>query len=271
MVEPPVDNPQLRALVELARKQPDPIVRTTVDDVRRGVQREQASARRGWVYGGVLAAAASLLAWFAVGPASSNRATSERDGVAAERTVDERARGGEADVVDGARGGAKAVGTSRAITPQLVPEDTPTPEGDAAADASADAEDASPGQDAFAEEATAPDAADDHGAAEPTPSVDRPSAAELSREAEAALASGDRNEAIRILTKLVRMYPRAAQTGAGLVDLGRLLRQSGRNDRARCAYETYLARFPSAALRPEVEHALTKLGAGPKCRGLRPQ
>lgn len=275
MVEPPVDNPQLRALVELAQAQPDPILRTTMSDVREGVSRQQSRVRRGWAYGGVLAAAAAVVAWFAIGPATTALDASGRDsGVAAERTVDGQAREGAASVVDASPVPRSPAGV---VAPSPVPSDAPADPNGAADAPSVPADGQLSAGDPTGEQSTlespTDDVADDSEAADAAPpkAVDKPSAAALSSQAEAALVRGDRSDAIRILSKLARTYPRATQTGAGLVDLGRLLRQSGRVDRARCAYQAYLDRFPSAALRPEVERELAKLGAGPDCRGLRPR
>lgn len=97
-----------------------------------------------------------------------------------------------------------------------------------------------------------------------------PSAAELARSAERALAAGERDEAVAIYRQLIRKHPRASQTRAAVLDLARLLRASGQIDEARCAYRLYLERWPDSAVRTEVESQLDRLGTGPRCRGLSP-
>lgn len=94
---------------------------------------------------------------------------------------------------------------------------------------------------------------------------------ELAIHAERALARGDRRAAITALTMLVRSYPRAPETRTGLVDLARLRTATGDEDRARCAYELALKRWPTASTAPDVRRALDRLGAGPPCRGLTPK
>lgn len=96
----------------------------------------------------------------------------------------------------------------------------------------------------------------------------RPSALELAREAEAELGAGDRDGAIAVLQTLVRTHPRSGAARAGLLDLARLHKAAGQPDRARCAYELYLQRWPTSRLRDDVQSALDKLGEGRACRGL---
>jgi tetratricopeptide (TPR) repeat protein len=96
-----------------------------------------------------------------------------------------------------------------------------------------------------------------------------PSAGELAELAEKSLSRGRRPAAIRHLRRLVSTYPRSTEAGRGLLDLGRLQRAEGDVDAARCAYQLYLDRYPKGALVAEVERALTRLGDGPQCRGLR--
>lgn len=97
-----------------------------------------------------------------------------------------------------------------------------------------------------------------------------PSAAELARAAEQALAAGQREQAIAHYRQLVRKHPRASQTRAAVLDLARLLRVSGEADEARCAYRLYLERWPQSSVRAEVESQLERLGEGPRCRSLNP-
>jgi hypothetical protein len=97
-----------------------------------------------------------------------------------------------------------------------------------------------------------------------------PSAAELARAAERSMAAGRRDETIKILTQLVRRYPKSSPARAALFDLGRLLRASGRNDEARCAYKLIRSRWPNDPMRGEIDRVLTSLGNGPGCRGLQP-
>jgi tetratricopeptide (TPR) repeat protein len=106
---------------------------------------------------------------------------------------------------------------------------------------------------------------------QPKPTLDGPpSAAELARAAERSMAAGRRDETIRLLTQLVRRYPKSSPARAALFDLGRLLRASGRNDEARCAYHLLRQRWPSDAMRGEIDRVLKSLGDGPECRGLQP-
>ncbi|MEZ4385258.1 MAG: hypothetical protein R3A79_28275 [Nannocystaceae bacterium] len=100
---------------------------------------------------------------------------------------------------------------------------------------------------------------------------EEPTAAELAELAEKSLSRGRRPAAIRHLRRLVSTYPRSTEAGRGLLDLGRLQRAEGDVDGARCAYQLYLDRYPKGALVAEVERALTRLGDGPQCRGLRPR
>ena len=87
-------------------------------------------------------------------------------------------------------------------------------------------------------------------------------AAALARTAEQKMAAGDWTGAIEALESLVRKHPRSAAAKAGLLDLARLYRADGRSDRARCAYGTYLERWPGSRVQGEVEQALADLGGG---------
>jgi hypothetical protein len=96
------------------------------------------------------------------------------------------------------------------------------------------------------------------------------SAAALAREAEELLAAGDRGQAIATLRRLVETYPNASQTRPALLDLARLLKSSGREKQARCAYELYLDRWPNTSVTAEVESSLERLRKA-KCSGLDPK
>lgn len=96
------------------------------------------------------------------------------------------------------------------------------------------------------------------------------SAAALAREAELLLEAGKREQAIEIYRQLLRKYPRAGQARAATLDLARLLRAAGRLDEARCAYRLHIERWPESPVRPDVEAQLSRLGDGPRCRGLTP-
>lgn len=103
------------------------------------------------------------------------------------------------------------------------------------------------------------------------PAAAGPTPAALAREAEAQMAAGDRQGAIRTLRRLVTRHGRSAAAQAGLIDLGRLLKATGHANEARCAYGLFLARWPGHALAGDVTRAREALGPGPACDGLRPQ
>jgi hypothetical protein len=103
------------------------------------------------------------------------------------------------------------------------------------------------------------------------PSASEPSASELAREAERQLIAGKRDEATRLLRKLVRKYPRAPESKAALMDLASQEGLAGDPDRARCAYQLYLERWPHSEVRAEINKQIAKLGEGPSCRGLDPR
>ncbi|MFV8750966.1 tetratricopeptide repeat protein [Nannocystaceae bacterium ST9] len=107
--------------------------------------------------------------------------------------------------------------------------------------------------------------------AEPTPRSSEPSASELARAAERQLLAGSRADAIATLRKLVRKYPRTPQARTALMDLAAQERLAGSPDRARCAYQLYLERWPHSEVRSEIDKQLAKLGQGPACRGLDPR
>jgi len=94
--------------------------------------------------------------------------------------------------------------------------------------------------------------------AAPTPSAD-----ELLRTAQDALAAKDTTSAIRKYSALVRHHPRSAQARAARVSLGRLQLSSGRAKKALAQFDRYLE-GPGGGLRREAElgriDALRKLG-----------
>jgi len=93
----------------------------------------------------------------------------------------------------------------------------------------------------------------------------------LARRAEALLTAGQRDGAISVLTRLTTVHAHAPAARGALLDLAPLLKAAGRPDEARCAYQLYLARYPGKAqLADDVRKALTRLGDGPACDGLRP-
>ncbi|MDC0721025.1 tetratricopeptide repeat protein [Nannocystis bainbridge] len=98
------------------------------------------------------------------------------------------------------------------------------------------------------------------------------SPSDLARHADALLAAGRRDAAIRVLDLLVTTHPDSPPARAALLDLARLLKAASRADEARCAYALYLARYPGKEqLADEVEAALSRLGPGPACTDLRPR
>ncbi len=90
-----------------------------------------------------------------------------------------------------------------------------------------------------------------------------PSADELLRTAQDALAAKDTAGAIRKYSALIRHYPQSAQARAAQVSLGRLQLSSGRAKKALAQFDRYLA-APGGGLRREAElgriDALRKLG-----------
>ncbi len=94
----------------------------------------------------------------------------------------------------------------------------------------------------------------------------------LARRAERLLTAGKREPAIKLLTQIVTTHPEHPTARGALLDLGPLLKASGRTDEARCAYRLYLERYPGKRqLADQVEKALNRLGDGPACRGLKPR
>jgi len=99
----------------------------------------------------------------------------------------------------------------------------------------------------------------------------RPSAADLSRQAEEALQRRDTHAALTLLRRLATAYPRAPEARTGLLDLARLEASNGDPRRAVCAFRLYLERWPAASVRPEVERALAGLPQKVTCRSLKPR
>jgi hypothetical protein len=234
---PSVEHPQLRALVELARAQRLPTLRTELPMIRAGVARRRHARARGVVFATVLAAAAVLLAW-----------SLRQRGV----ELDARVRGEQAErVLDDPDGGVAIEPPHRDAAPRALPTEVPTP-------------------------SVEPEPTEVVPETRPAPVPGEPTrkpvldAAALARQAEQAMAEQRRGDAIRALVTLVRRYPRSSAARAALLDLGRLLRADGRRDEARCAYRQLVKRWPTDPMRTEIDRALASLGDGPACRGLQP-
>lgn len=244
---PAVRQPRLLELVELARAQPLPPLRTGSDAILRAVAQRRSARTRTVVVGVVLCAAAAWVLWTGVVPAWT-RVAPETSGDQAARVLEAATPGGEATPRQ-----PDATATRRAAesNPSALPEPTPigpTPIEPTPID---------PGEDTPAD----PDAS-----APPTTT----SPATLAREAERAMAERRTDDAIALLTTIVRKHPRHPAAKAALFDLGRLHRNAGRDDEARCAYELLARRWPDGPGSDEVGAVLGALGAGPRCRGLRP-
>jgi hypothetical protein len=294
-----VENPQLRALVELARAQRPPELRVTIEDVWRRGDAQRARGR-GWIVAGAVAMAAGLAAFIAMSPGDAELVEAEAAPAQASKVVEPAVESGQAPEREDDR---SEIAKHDPIEPETSPIPEPEPEPELALaegvvfEPLGDAAPASilsrwsvevaagryrvetPAGGAVLEIFVGPritriepgskltfDASRGHGV-----EVEEPTAGELAQQAEHAMAEGRRGDAIRALTKLVRRHPQSAQARAGLVDLARLHKSDGAWDRARCAYQLYLDRFPSASLRPEVERALYKLGEGKACNGLAPK
>lgn len=242
--EPAVGQPELAVIVELARALRVPTVRIDTQSLIAAVAKQRTARIRWASAGAVLAIAAASLLWMAIDRRAWLQGT--------EATRDEAPR-----VLDGSRGGgevraAEPGGTAGERATSVAPEDPveppqPTPAAGAA-----------PSDEPSTDDGTKP--------TEPVLDAD-----ELARRAEKAMAARRGDEAIALLTTLVRRFPRAPAAKAALLDLGRLLRDDGRPDEARCAYRLLVARWPSEAKAPEITRVLASLGDGPECRGLKPQ
>lgn len=304
MNEPVVRNPELRDLVELARSQRAPEVRVTVEDVWRRAEIERRRSRS-WIVVGATALAAGLVAWLAfTSPRELDRSRTDEVPTQAADEVVQRTT-----PLPAVPSRERATANDDAARPEAVPEVTeviePEPQPEPAValaegvvfepmNGAAPATVLSSWRVAVAAGRYRVETPADGSVLEIMvgPRVTRiepgskltfdasqtstrndtaePTAAELAQQAEHAMAQGRRSEAIELLTKLVRKHPRSPQARAGLIDLARLHKAEGAWDRARCAYQLYLDRFPGASLRPEVERALYKLGEGKPCKGLTP-
>lgn len=235
--DPVVVQPELSELVELARNRRVPTLRTTAPMLSARVEEHARDRRRFWLgVAAVTAVAAALLV--SIGPRVLDRRT---DDAPSSAVLDEATPPVEGD----ARVGGDESPPAPPVPPPMVEPVLPT----------------EPGVDA----PTTLDVALPQSKAQ-----DFPSAAELARAAERSMAAGRRDETIRLLTQLVRRYPKSSPARAALFDLGRLLRASGRTDEARCAYRLLRSRWPSDAMRGEIDRVLKSLGDGPACRGLTP-
>lgn len=235
---PVVTSPALAVLVERARAQTLPPLRTTAASVRAAAMHRR-QRRTMWTGVGLLAAAAIVLAIGLRGRLLDREEVERRDAAAmaseppAPATVETR---------------EPASATARSIAPAPV---EPAPE-------------------STVPESPAPIVAPPPDIV-PAPRTERPGAAELARQAERAMAEHRRGDAIAALTQLVRLHGHTATGRTGLLDLARLLRDAGRRDEARCAYRSWIERWPGDDMRGDVDRALAALGEGPSCRGLRPR
>jgi hypothetical protein len=236
--EQAVTQPELAVFVDLARAQRVPTVRIDTSALVAAVAEHRASRIRWTAVGAVVAVAAAWLLWMAI----DRRAWVQ----GAEATHDEAPR-----VLEGSRDSGETREVEPATSAKVIVDPSPAIETPAPAVVQAPVE--------------LPPEADDPKAAT---ALD---AAELARRAEKAMAARQRDEAITLLSMLVRRFPKAPQAKAALLDLGRLLRDDGRPDHARCAYRLLVDRWPSEAKAPEVTRVLASLGEGPACRGLKPQ
>jgi hypothetical protein len=272
--EPAVLNPALAELVELARRQPVPRVGVTLEQVQ--VEHEGNKRRHRWMMGSMGAAAAALVVAF-IG-LSSKTASRESDSTAAQTQVASLERSATPQSsLRGAVPGASPVEVERA---PIAVEEQPAavaPESVEEVVAPQDVAEAPPAPMAVEQStwnvrvgSTADTRRPDVRTTKTT-SKRGASAAELARKADEAMAAGHRGEAIATLQTLARRYPRTAATKAGLLDLARLHGAAGNREQARCAYQTYLERWPTSRLRRDVERALDKLGGERTCRGLKPR
>lgn len=254
--EPAVLNPRLRELVELARAQRLPPLRSELRTINEGVARQRRGRTRITIAVAVLAAAAVFVLWQV-----RERPVQLVDRGAGEQA--ERSLGGQPGgtaVEPGDRHGKATVRDDVEVEAPIVEApvvEVPVVE--------------APVVEAPIVEAPVVEALADETPERAVPRKPAPDASELAREAEEAMAQQRRGDAIRALRTLVRRYPSSSAARAALLDLGRLLRADGRRDEARCAYRQLVARWPSDPMRGEIDRVLESLGDGPDCKGLRPQ
>ncbi len=250
--EPAVRQPRLLELVELARAQPLPPLRAGSEAILRAVAQRRSARTRAVIVGVVLCAAAAWVLWSGVVPAWT-RVAPETRGDQAARVLEGSNAGGDATPRHPDGTAMPTRGTPSEPVPSEPTPNEPTPNGPTPNEPV--------GPDASADATVSPDAT------EPTHVT---SAATLAREAERAMAERRRDDALALLGTIVRKYPRHPAAKAALLDLGRLYRDAGRTDEARCAYQMLARRWPDGPGSDEVGAVLGALGAGPRCRGLRP-
>lgn len=249
--EPAVLNPRLRELVDLARAQRLPPLRSELRTINEAVAQQRRGRTRITIAVALIAAAAVFVLW----------SVRERPVQLVERGAGEQAQRS----LDGEQGGTAVEPADRRGEAQL--RDDVVIEGESEdAQPIVEAPVVAPIVEAPIVEAPAKPTPDRIDARKPTPD-----ASELARQAEEAMAQQRRGDAIRALRTLVRRYPNSSAARAALLDLGRLLRADGRRDEARCAYRQLVARWPSDPMRGEIDRVLDSLGEGPACKGLQPR
>ncbi|MCY0989835.1 hypothetical protein OV203_22040 [Nannocystis sp. ILAH1] len=292
--EPAVRSPELLRLVQAARSAPAPVLKVSSDAVFAGFQARRRDHRRLWAGVGLAVAAAVALVWARPSFMSSRTgplepvATNSSEAAhvaapalaAAVRVVAEE--GPPAGVRDAWQvelgDGRYDVTVAAHAGPELLRVDTA---GGTVEIAQGRVVIVVAGTRTEAELRTgvatwiAPDGARTPLAVAPAED-DAPdpkaSPSDLARQADALLAAGRRDAAIRVLDFLVTAHPDSPPARAALLDLARLLKAASRTDEARCAYALYLERYPGKEqLADEVEGALGRLGPGPACTGLRPR
>ena len=259
--EPAVLNPRLRELVELARAQRLPPLRSELRTINEAVAQQRRGRTRITIAVAVLAAAAVFVLWQVrerpvqlVDRGAGEQAERSLDGRQGGTAVEPADRHGQATVRDDVEVEAPKVEAPVVEAPVVEAPIVEAPIVEA------------PIVEAPIVEAPAKETPDKVEPRKPTPD-----ASELARQAEEAMAQQRRGDAIRALRTLVRRYPSSSAARAALLDLGRLLRADGRRDEARCAYRQLVARWPSDPMRGEIDRVLESLGDGPDCKGLRPQ
>lgn len=248
-----VHSPALARMVELARAQRLPPSNLDAARLAAAVRKRRSARNRNVVLTAVALAAGIAALWFGL-DRHRLELDEEANRDAAAAVVDQGPREGDARVRETSATGVAVPRERDAIDP--APPVAVEPIDDVA----------SPTEAAPPVEPAASDESPTAGVATP-----QPSASELARQAEDAMIDHRRKDAIELLTQLVRRYPSHAAARTALLDLGRLLREGGRADEARCAYRLFVARWPGDSTRADVDRALASLGDGPACRGLRPR